>query len=84
MTHLTEEGLRHDAKTRTPDAAAEVDAVESYGCFDAADFEKTIKEDVLTLRRAKVLAGVDVRGFALDTVTGIVTEVETDTPTASL
>ena len=84
MTHLTEEGVRQEAKARTPDAAPEIDAVEHYGCFDAADFEKTIKEDVLTLRRAKVLAGIDVRGLALDTMTGIVTELEIDTPTASL
>ncbi|KAL8824521.1 MAG: hypothetical protein Q9191_005002 [Dirinaria sp. TL-2023a] len=84
MTHLTEESLRQEAKTRTPDAAAEIDTVDDYGCFEAADFEKTIEEDVLTLRRAKVLAGIDVRGLALDTVTGIVTELEIDTPLAIL
>ena len=75
ITHLTEEEIRQDAKARTPDAAAEIDAVESYGTIDAADFEKTILEDVRTLKKAKVLAGVDVRGFALDTFTGVLTEL---------
>lgn len=28
MTHLTDEGIREDAKTRTPDAAKEIDATE--------------------------------------------------------
>ena len=84
MTHLTEDGIRQEAKSRTPDAAAEVDAVESYGCFTAAEFEETIKEDVLKLRSAKVLGGVDVRGMALDTVTGVVREVEVGGPMANL
>ena len=65
-THLTDDGVRKDAKARTPDAVGTIDATESYGCFDAADFEKTIKIDVETLRSSEVLAGVDVRGFALD------------------
>lgn len=75
-THLTEEGIRKDAKVRTPDAAETVDATDRYGCFAAADFEKTIKIDVETLRSSKVLAGVDVRGLALDTETGLVRELE--------
>ena len=76
MTHLTEDGIRKDAKARTPDAAETVDATESYGCFDAADFEKIIKIDVETLRGSKVLAGMDIRGLALDTETGLVRELE--------
>ncbi len=76
MTHLTDDGIRKDAKTRTPDAADIVDSTESYGCFDAEDFEKTIKIDVETLRSSKVLAGVDIRGFALDTFTGLVKELD--------
>ena len=82
MSHLTEDGIRQDAKTRTPDAAAEVDATESYGSFDAADFEKTIQADVLTLRNAEVLAGVDIRGLAFDTVTGLVKELSDDVSSA--
>lgn len=76
MTHLNDEGIRKDAKTRTPDAAGEVDATESYGCFEAADFEETIRIDVKALRSAEVLKGVQVRGLALDTETGLVRELE--------
>ena len=75
MTHLSDDGIRRDALERTPDARAEVEATESYGCFSSVDFEKTIGEDVMTLRGAKVLAGVDIRGMALDTESGIVTEL---------
>ncbi|KAL8791333.1 MAG: hypothetical protein Q9195_005952 [Heterodermia aff. obscurata] len=75
MTHLTEDTLRQAVKAKAPDAAADIDAVEAYGTFDAADFEKTILEDVRTLRQAKVLAGIDVKGFALDTFTGVITEL---------
>jgi len=76
MTHLTEDGIRADAKERTPDAASEIDAVDTYGCFIAADLEKTIRDDVETLKRSKVLAGVEILGLKLDTESGIVTEVE--------
>ena len=76
MTHLTEDGIRKDAKERTPDAGDDVDAIESYGTFTAADFEKTIKIDVETLRDAKVLAGMDIRGLAFDTDSGIVRDLE--------
>ena len=72
---MTDDEVRQIAKATTPDAAAEIDAVESYGTIDAADFEKTILEDVRTLKQAKVLAGVEVKGFALDTFTGSVTEL---------
>lgn len=76
MTHLTDDEVRKDAKARTPDAAEEVDATETFGCFAAADFEETIKIDVEKLRSSKVLAGVDIRGLALDTETGLVRELE--------
>ena len=72
---MTEADLRADVKRRTPDAAVE-ETGEPYGCFAAEDFEATIREDVETLRGAKVLAGVQVRGFALETETGVVREVE--------
>ena len=76
MTHLTDDGIRKDAKTRTPEAVEEIDAIKSYGCFDAADFEKTIRVDVETLRSSKVLGGVEIRGMALDTETGLVRELQ--------
>lgn len=47
-----------------------------FGTFSAADFEKMIKVDVEVLREAKVLAGVEIRGLALDTETGVVKELE--------
>lgn len=75
-THVTEDEIRKDAKKRTPHAAEEVDAAGSYGCFDAANFEETIKLDVETLKSSKALAGVDIRGLALDTATGIVRELK--------
>ena len=75
-THLTDDGVRKDAKARTPDAAEEVDATESYGCYAAANFDETIRIDVEKLRSAKVLAGVDIRGLALDTETGLVRELK--------
>lgn len=76
MTHLTEEGVRKDVQDRTPDAVDDVDTIESYGLFTAADFEKTIKVDVETLRNAKVLGGMDIRGLALDTESGLVRDLE--------
>lgn len=76
VTHLTDDQIRKEAKARTPDAAEEIDATESYGCIDAADFDKTIKVDVETLRSSKVLAEVEIRGLALDTETGLVRELE--------
>ena len=38
MTHLTEDGIRKDAKTKTPEAVEEIDATKSYGLFEAAYF----------------------------------------------
>lgn len=74
-THLTEDGIRKDIKTRTPDAVVEIDA-DPYGTFTTAELEKTIKDDVEKLRKAKVLAGMEIRGLALETETGIVRELE--------
>ena len=76
MTHLTESGIRADAKARTPAASSDIDAVESYGEIDPADFDGAIKKDVEVLRNAKVLAGMDIRGLALDTESGIVRDLE--------
>ena len=76
MTHLTESGIRADAKARTPDASSDIDATEWYGAIDPADFDGAIKEDVETLRNSKVLAGMDIRGLALDTESGVVRDLE--------
>ena len=72
MSHLTDEQISNEAKARTPDAADDIDATKTFGAFDPGDFEKTILIDVETLKKSKVLAGMDIRGFALDTETGVV------------
>ena len=73
---MTDEIIRKEAKERTPDAAAEIDAVETFGSFKTEDFEETIKEDVKTLRAAKVLKGIDIRGLAFNLDDGIVKELD--------
>lgn len=73
MTHLTDASIRSDIQARTPDA---FDPTETFGCIAPDDFEQAIKDDVLTLRAAKVLAGMDIRGLALDTESGVVRELE--------
>ena len=75
MTHTTDAILRAEAKSRTPDAASDADAL-TFGCIPAEAFEATIAEDVRTLRGEKLLKGVEVRGMALDTFTGKIWEIE--------
>ena len=75
MTQVTDEQVRREAIERTPAAAAEVEG-QRYGCFPAEELEKTVKDDVTKLRDAKVLEGVDIRGFILETETGIVRELD--------
>jgi len=75
MTHLTDDEITQDAEKRTPDAAAEIKKM-NFGCYPASEFEETIKEDVMTLRNAKILAGVNVYGFALETETGKVRDLK--------
>ena len=74
-THIIEEELREDAKKRTPEAASEIDAYPSFRVGPASDFEKMIKEDVQILRSTSALAGVEIRGFGMDTATGLITEL---------
>ena len=75
ITHITDEDIRQDAMKRTPNARGVNEHV-AYGCIPASEFEKTIQEDVEILRSADVLAGVDVRGFAMETETGFVAELK--------
>ena len=74
MTHLTDEEIKSDVKKRVPEEAERVEGIE-FGSFTAEDFEKTILEDVETLRTDKLLRGVEVRGFALSTETGVLKEL---------
>lgn len=62
-------------RKRTPDAVGEIPDT-PFGCLAAADFEKAIKVDVEALRKSKILAGVEIRGMALDTETGLVRDLQ--------
>lgn len=73
---MDEDALRTEAKARTPGAASEIDAVETFGCFGKFEIEQSVRDDVETLRQAKVSAGVEFRGFKFTTETGVVTEFE--------
>ena len=77
LTLLTDPLIRHDAVTRTPDAAADVDAmlVDGFGCFKEGDYEAVLREDVRVLREEAALRGLDVRGCSLDLGTGNVSVV---------
>jgi hypothetical protein len=72
MTHLTNVEIVETAKSRTPAAVEEVDSIKDYGCFTKEQFEQTIREDVLQLRAAKALEGMDILGFAMDIDNGVV------------
>ena len=76
MTHLTDEGMLADIRKRSPaEVAATAEGID-FGCFRADDLEETIKKDVHTLRAEPLLEGIDILGFALDTVTGVLRVVE--------
>ena len=86
MVNITDDEIRTDVKTRTPDAAKEIDSIETFGTLNEEDYEKTICQDVETLRQSKVLAGLEIRGLSMDTFSGIVTEldIKDDTPVGRL
>ena len=75
VTHLTENGIREDVRKRTPDAVDEI-LDTPFGFLAAADFEKAIRVDIEALRKSKILAGMKIRGMALDTETGLVSELQ--------
>lgn len=74
MTHLTDEGIREDVRKRDPGDAAAAEKID-FGCFTEEDLEKTILEDVATLKGEKLLKGVDIRGYVLSTETGHLQEL---------
>ena len=76
MSHLTEDGIRKDIEARTPDATEAIERTEPFGFWTTAEFEQSIKVDVERLRGAKVLAGMDIRGLAFDTESGLVRDLE--------
>lgn len=73
MTHLTQDSITEDAKNRG--VAAEDLAAIDFGTFPTEDLEKTIVDDVATLKAQDVLKGVDIRGFVLDTDTALLKEL---------
>lgn len=75
MTVMTDHQIAEDAKARTP-AAAEWIEGRDFGCFTTEEYEEVIKKDVLKLRDAKVLKGMNVWGMTLDTPTGVVKELD--------
>ena len=74
ITHITEDEIRDFAKSKNPDAAADVEKMD-FGLWKKEHFEQSIKEDVLKLRAEKSLDGLEVYGFALETQTGVVREI---------
>lgn len=74
MTHITEDEIQDFAKAKNPDAAADVEKMD-FGLWKNEHFEQSIKEDVLKLRAEKSLDGLEVYGFALETQTGVVKEI---------
>ena len=74
MTHLTNDGIKEDVKRRNHEHAERADSI-NFGCFSADDFEKTILEDVDYLKAEPLLEGVEIRGFAFITETGVLKEL---------
>jgi len=74
-THITDEEVREEGKKRTPGAGGEIEEME-FRCGPAGRFEEMIREDVGILMGTGGLEGVLVRGMKLDTVTGVVTELD--------
>ena len=75
MTHLTDHQIMTEAQKRTPSEADRAAKIE-FGCFKAEDFEETIRKDVRKLKADKLLAGMDIMGFAFITETGELHRVE--------
>lgn len=75
MTHLTDAQIKQDVARRTPEGVEEAGVIE-FGCFGADEFEETIRKDVETLKAEKLLAGMDILGFAFITETGELKVIE--------
>ncbi|KAK4551617.1 hypothetical protein LTR86_011041 [Recurvomyces mirabilis] len=82
MTHLTDEGIAQEALEKTPNAKDEIDKIH-FGCFKEKEYEDILKADVRTLMDQKILSGMEILGFALDTFTGEVEHIHVDRNTSS-
>lgn len=74
MTHLTNKEIQEDVAAKFPRSAETAKGID-FGCFTGEDLVKSIKEDVQALKAEEILAGVEILGLALDTVTGLLREV---------
>lgn len=73
MAHITDDLIKEDAKKRGVESGELVHV--DFGCFAEEDLEKTILEDVETLKKEKVLEGVEIKGYVLSTETGVLSEL---------
>jgi carbonic anhydrase len=73
MQWTTDEQVKKGVKERTP--GTDLDHV-TFGTWTAEGFEDTIREDVLKLRNDLTFGGIEIRGFALQTDTGKIREIE--------
>lgn len=71
MTHLTDDVIKHDLHERDVHGGDGLD----YGCFKTEDLEKSIKDDVATLKTDALLKDVNIRGFVLDTDSAVLREI---------
>lgn len=72
MTHITDDQIREDLRKN----GADDDAVkEGFGCFTTEDLEQTILEDVETLKKHEWLRGAEIKGYLLETETGVLREL---------
>ncbi|KAG8534076.1 uncharacterized protein KY384_000919 [Bacidia gigantensis] len=76
MTHVTEEEIKKDIVARGGEAALGKWEQGSFGAFSAAEFEDVIRRDVESLRKEKVLEGVEILGYGMDIDEGVVREVK--------
>lgn len=75
MTHLTPREIVDWVAQEGTEAKTAAESID-FKLFATEELEDSIKEDVLLLRKAPTLAGVNIYGFKLDTFTGKVEPVE--------
>ena len=71
MTHLTDDGIRADLQNRGLKVADDTD----FGCYISEDMDKSVQDDIETLKADPLLEGVRFRGFVLSTESGLLREL---------
>lgn len=74
MTHLTNEGIKEDVRSRNSQHSAAAEEID-FGCFPAEELEQSIIQDVNTLKAVPMLEGIDIRGYVLSTEEGHLREL---------